>query len=98
MVNGYENGTFAPNAAITREQLAAILYRFAQFKGYDVSVKGNLSSFSDNAQVSDWAKEAMQWAVGAGIINGENNALKPTGNATRAEVAIMLMRYIENVK
>ncbi len=98
VVNGYENGTFAPNAAITREQLAAILYRFAQFKGYDVSVKGNLSSFSDNAQVSDWAKEAMQWAVGAGIINGDNNALKPTGNATRAEVAIMLMRYIENVK
>jgi len=98
VVNGYENGTFAPNAAITREQLAAILYRFAQFKGYDVRVKGNLSSFSDNAQVSDWAKEAMQWAVGAGIINGDNNALKPTGNATRAEVAIMLMRYIENVK
>ena len=98
VVNGYENGTFAPNAAITREQLAAILYRFAQFKGYDVSVKGNLSSFSDNAQVSDWAKEAMQWAVGAGIIDGDNNALKPTGNATRAEVAIMLMRYIENVK
>lgn len=98
VVNGYENGTFAPNAAITREQLATILYRFAQFKGYDVSVKGNLSSFSDNAQVSDWAKEAMQWAVGAGIINGDNNALKPTGNATRAEVAIMLMRYIENVK
>lgn len=97
VVNGYENGTFAPNAAITREQLAAILYRFAQFKGYDVSVKGNLSSFSDNAQVSDWAKEAMQWAVGAGIINGDNNALKPTGNATRAEVAIILMHYIENV-
>ena len=95
VVNGYSETRFAPNAAITREQLAAILYRFAQFKGYDVSVKGDLSSFSDSAAVSGWAQEAMQWAVGSGIINGDNNALKPAGDATRAEVAMMLMRFIE---
>ena len=109
VVNGYENGdaqlvpngargTFGPNDSITREQLAAVLYRLAQLKGYDVSVKGSLSGFSDAANVSGWAREAMQWAVGAGIINGDNGALKPAGNATRAEVAMMLMRYVENVK
>ncbi len=97
VVNGYKDGTFAPNDMITREQLAAVLYRFAQFKGYDVSVKGSLSNFSDSGSVSDWAQEAMQWAVGAGIINGDNGALKPAGNATRAEVAMMLMRFCENV-
>ena len=97
VVNGYENGKFGPNDMITREQLAAVLYRFAQFKGYDVSVKGSLSNFSDSGSVSDWAQEAMQWAVGAGIINGDNGALKPAGNATRAEVAMMLMRFCENV-
>ena len=69
-----------------------------QFKGYDVSIKGELNSFGDGAQVSDWAKEAMLWAVGVGIINGDNGNLKPQGNATRAEVAIMLMRFIENYK
>ena len=95
MVNGYSETRFAPNAAITREQLAAILYRFAQFKGYDVSVKGDLSSFSDSAAVSGWAQETMQWAVGSGIINGDDGALKPAGDATRAEVAMMLMRFIE---
>lgn len=98
VVNGYENGTFAPNASITREQLAAVLYRFAQFKGYDVTAKGILNSFSDSAEVSGWAKEAMQWAVGVGIINGDSNALKPAGNATRAEVAMMLMRFCEEFK
>ena len=98
IVNGYSDTQFAPNMEITREQLAAILYRFAQFKGYDVSIKGELNSFGDGAQVSDWAKEAMLWAVGVGIINGDNGNLKPQGNATRAEVAIMLMRFIENYK
>ncbi len=95
VVNGYEDGKFGPNDAITREQLALILYRYAQANGLDVSAKGGLSNFSDGAKVSSWATEAMQWAVGAGIINGDAGALKPAGNATRAEVAMMIMRYLE---
>jgi len=95
IVNGYENGHFGPNDAITREQLAVVLYRYAQLNGRDVSSKVSLSSFSDNTAVSGWAQEAMQWAVGTGIINGDNGALNPDSNATRAEVATMIMRYIE---
>ncbi len=109
VVKGYENGDaqlvpngvrgmFGPNDAITREQLAAVLYRYAQAKGLDVSAKGSLTNFSDSSKVSGWAAEAMQWAVGAGIINGDNGALKPQGNATRAEVAMMIMRFSENIK
>lgn len=96
VVKGYETGAFGPNDAITREQLAAILYRFAQFKGYSVEAKGDLSGFADSAKVADWAEEAVQWAVGSGIINGnENNELAPGDNATRAEVAAMLMRFCQ---
>lgn len=96
IINGYEDGSFAPLQNVTREEIATILYRFAQFKGQDISLKGNLSIFSDSNTVSDWAIEAMQWAVGSGIIAGDNGALKPSGNATRAEVAVMIMRFIEN--
>ncbi len=95
VVTGYADGKFGPNDAITREQLAAVLYRFAQAKGMDVSAKSGLSNFSDSGKVSGWAQEAMQWAVGAGIINGDSGALKPQGNATRAEVAMMIMRFNE---
>lgn len=94
MVNGYSDAKFAPNEEITREQLAAILYRYAQFKGLDVSAKGDLSGFADSAAVSGWAEEAMQWAVGAGLLNGDNGSLKPAAGATRAEVAMILMRFI----
>ena len=99
VVNGYSETKFAPNEEITREQLAAILYRYAQFKGLNVSAKGDLSGFADGAAVSDWAVEAMQWAVGAGLLNGnEQGRLAPTAGATRAEVAMMLMRFAETVK
>ncbi|MCI9045652.1 MAG: leucine-rich repeat protein [Peptococcaceae bacterium] len=99
VVNGYSETKFAPNDEITREQLAAILYRYAQFKGLNVSAKGDLSGFADGAAVSDWAVEAMQWAVGAGLLNGnEQGRLAPTAGATRAEVAMMLMRFAETVK
>ena len=99
VVNGYSETKFAPNDEITREQLAAILYRYAQFKGLNVSAKGDLSGFADGAAVSDWAVEAMQWAVGAGLLNGnEQGRLAPTSGATRAEVAMMLMRFAETVK
>lgn len=95
VVNGIENGKFAPNDNISREQLAAILYRYAQLKGYDVSVKGDLSKFNDNGSVAAWAKEPMQWAVGSGLINGKGEvSLEPGSNATRAEVATMLMRLL----
>ncbi len=87
---------FAPNEEITREQLAAILYRYAQFKGLDVSAKGDLIGFADGAAVSGWAQEAMQWAVGAGLLNGNaDGTLAPTAGATRAEVAMILMRFMQ---
>jgi hypothetical protein len=96
VVNGYSETKFAPNEEITREQLAAILYRYAQFKGQDVSAKGDLSSFADGAKASGWATEAMQWAVGAGLLNGnEQGKLVPTAGATRAEVAMILMRFMQ---
>ena len=99
VVNGYRDTKFAPNEEITREQLAAILYRYAQFKGLDVSAKGDLSGFADGAAVSGWAQEAMQWAVGAGLLNGNaDGTLAPAAGATRAEVAMILMRFEGAVK
>ena len=97
IVGGYGNGQFGPEDNITREQLAAILYRYAQYKGYDVSVgkDTNILSYSDAQQVSEWAVPAMQWACGVGIIQGSGGALRPQGEATRAEVATMLMRLCE---
>lgn len=97
IVKGYGDGRFAPNEAITREDMLTILYRFAQFKGIDVGTKGNLSIFNDSSEISDWAIEAMQWSVGVNIIEGDNNCLNPTDNATRAEVSMIFMRYLENV-
>ena len=74
IVNGYDNGNFGPMDPITREQMAAILYRYAQFKGYDTKSSGDISAFADSAQVSSYAVEAMKWAVGQGLISGmENN-------------------------
>ena len=81
---------------LTREQLATMLYRYAQYKGCDVSVgeNTNILSYSDVSSVSEYAMEAMQWACGAGIIGGKDGLLDPAGNATRAEVAMMLMRFV----
>ena len=94
IVTGYSDGRFGSSDPVTREQLAAILYRYAQVKGEDVSKTADLSAFNDAASVSSWATSAMQWAVGSGIINGgANGSLVPAGNATRAQVATMLMRY-----
>lgn len=98
IVSGIDATTFAPNNAITREQMAAILYRYAQFKGYDVSVKADLSVYTDAAQVSTYATDAMAWANGAQLITGISQAtLTPAGNATRAQVATILMRFCENI-
>lgn len=97
IVNGYDNGKFGPNDSITRQQLAALLYRYSEYKGYDVTKLGDLGVFSDASAVKDYAVDAMSWAVGEGLIVGSNNNLEPTANATRAEVAEILVRFCDNV-
>ena len=98
IVEGYGNGKFGPEDNITREQMAAILYRYADYKGYDVRASARLSGFADEDQVSDWAEEAMSWAVAEDLMDGKgNNRLDPTGTATRAEVATILMRFCETI-
>ena len=83
---------------ITREQFAAMLYRYAKAKGYDVAASADISGYTDASSVSSWAVDAMRWAVGAGLINGRTaTTLAPQGNATRAEVAAILMRFAQNV-
>lgn len=83
---------------ITREQLAAMLYRYAKLKGYDVSASADISAYTDASSVSSWATDAMRWAVGAGLINGRTaTTLAPQGNATRAEVAAILMRFAQKI-
>lgn len=100
VVTGYADGTFRPNAAVTREQAAAILYRYAQSKGIDVSVgeDTNILSYADALQASEYAISALQWAVGAGVLNGKSgNLLAPTGTATRAEIAVIMQRWCEKI-
>lgn len=98
IVSGYGEGLFGPNDNITREQMAAILYRYAEFKGYDVSEIDNLAAYTDIDDVSDWALDSMEWAVGEKLITGMTaTTLVPQGNATRAQVASILMRFILNV-
>ena len=93
---GYGKDKFCPNDPITREQLAAIFYRYADYKGYDLTVKGDLDKFKDADKITDYAKTAMQWAVGSGLVKGKSgNLLDPQGTATRAEIAAMLHRFIE---
>ena len=96
---GYGKDKFGPDDPITREQLAAIFYRYADYKGYDLTVKGNLDKFKDADKITDYAKTAMQWAVGSGLVKGKSgNLLDPQGTATRAEIAAMLHRFIEKYK
>lgn len=100
IVSGYGDGKFGPDDIITREQMAAMLYRYAQYKGYDVSMgeDTNILSYTDFEDLSEYAIPAMQWAVGAGIISGTSEStLGPRGNASRAQVAVILTRYCENV-
>ena len=93
---GYGKDKFGPDDPITREQLAAIFYRYADYKGYDLTVKGDLDKFKDADKITDYAKTAMQWAVGSGLVKGKSgNLLDPQGTATRAEIAAMLHRFIE---
>ena len=93
---GYGKDKFGPDDPITREQLASIFYRYADYKGYDLTAKGILDTFKDTDKITDYAKTAMQWAVSSGLVKGKSgNLLDPQGTATRAEIAAMLHRFIE---
>lgn len=99
IVSGVGGGAFTPGGTITREQLAVMLYRYAQYKGYDVSKTADLSGYADQDKLSDWAARAVQWACGSGLMNGRSAAqLAPEGTLTRAEAATMLKAFCENVK
>lgn len=98
IVTGYGGGRFGPDDPITREQMAVILFRYAQYKGYDVSIgeDTNILSYADVNEIGEYAIPAMQWACGSGLINGvTGNALDPKGTASRAEAATLLMRFAQ---
>jgi hypothetical protein len=98
IVTGYSEEKFGPDDSITREQFAAILYRYAQYKKIDVTATADLSGYTDAAQISAYAETAMKWANGEGLITGVTDTmLKPAGNATRAQAATILMRFCEEV-
>ncbi len=98
IVNGVSDTEFAPGDDLTRQQLVTILYRYAEAKGYDVSASADLSGYPDAGQVQDYAQPAMAWAVAENIIQGmEDGTLKPAGNASRAQIATILMRFCEDV-
>ena len=96
IVGGFGDGTFQPNSPITREQMASILYRYAEYKGVDVSARAELSGYADAP--SPWAADVMQWAVAEGLLAGvTDDQLQPQGQATRAQVAAIMQRFLENV-
>ena len=97
IVTGTVSTSFSPDAKVTREQLAAILYRYAQYKKLDTDASAKLDSFSDAGNVSGYASEALSWAVSEGLINGASGRLMPKGDATRVQVAAILHRFVENV-
>ena len=95
LVQGYEDGTYAPERDITREQMVTILWRYARYKGEDVSASGSLSGFSDADRVSSYALDALLWAVARGVVRGnDDGTLDPRGTATRAQVAQIMMNYL----
>ena len=97
LINGYADGRFGVNDPVTRQQLAAILWRYAEYKGVDVSGGADLGIFPDADRVAPYAAEAMAWAVEAGLIAGVDGRLDPTGQATRAQTAVILTRMCRNV-
>lgn len=98
IAEGYSDGTFGVGDSVTRQQLALFLYRYARYMGYDVSGAASLSGFSDAGEVASWAKAAMGWAAGEGVITGSTGGkLLPGGKATRAQVAVILMRFVEEM-
>jgi len=98
IVSGITKELFAPNANITREQIAVILYNFAKYTNLDTTLKSTLSEFVDKEQISPWATEAVKWAVGANLISGKGEGvLDPANTATRAEIATILYRFIKSM-
>ena len=98
VVDGYEDGTFRPENAITRQEFAQMLYNYAKYKGYDLNAKGDLTAFSDGDSVQPWAETAMTWANGNELINGhDDGTLDPAGTTTRAQAAAILMRFDQNL-
>ena len=98
VVSGYENNTFRPNKAVTREELAQMLYNYAKYKEYNLTAKGDLTVFPDGSKVSSWAETAMAWANGNRLINGfEDNTHRPGGDSTRAQAASILMNFDLNL-
>ena len=97
IVSGMPDGTYAPNQALTREQMASILYRYAEYKGIDTDARADLGKFTDGNTTSAWATDVVQWAVAEKLINGVGTELQPKGTASRAQVATVLMNYCENV-
>ena len=95
LVSGYTNGKFGPEDSITREQIAKILYLYADYKEFDTTNSADISSYKDAAKVSGYAKKYMEWAVAEGLIKGSNGELNPKGNATRAEISAILKRFVE---
>ena len=97
IVNGYSDGTFRPGASITREQLAAFLYRYARYRGGETSARADLSVYADAAGIAGYAVEAMEWANAVGLVNGTSGStLSPRGTATRAQAAVILTRFARN--
>jgi len=98
IVKGFTDGTFRPNQAITRQELSAIIYRYSEYKGYDVTARQSLDSFPDGGQTGSWAVENVRWAVAEGLLSGKTGGLlAPTADASRAEVATVLTRYCTNL-
>lgn len=95
LVDGYNATNYGPGDPVTREQLATILYHYAQFKKWDATQRDGLTAYTDKGDISAWAQEAMEWAVGAGLLQGSNGTLSPKAGATRAEFAQMLQRLME---
>lgn len=98
IVSGYTDGSFKPNKQVSRQELAQMIFAYAKYKNVDVSASGSLAGFSDSNAAGGWARPALQWAVGAGILSGSNGRLMPTSSAKRCEVASMFMRFVENFK
>ena len=98
IVLGYDNGKFGPSDTMTREQLAAVMYRYAEYKGLVSDVSGDFSGYTDDGQISSWAVDAMKWATGTALITGTSETtLTPGGSSTRSQLAVILMRYCENI-
>ena len=99
VVLGFDDGTFKPNENVTRDQMTAILYRYAESSGKDVSAEAKLDRFADASDVQEWAQKSLKWAVAEGIINGKpskaGTVIAPKDNASRAEAATVIMRYLE---